>query len=355
VQKFDKLTTADAVVGTGPFIMKSLQQNVAAEYVRNPDYWKPGLPYLDGVRTQQVQDEQTGYAAFQVGHIDIGRLTGALAKEYIAKQGAGYQPDWFKDITIIYGTPNTKAKPMDDARVTRALRLLTDHDEFKTGWAEVFFGRGRHASSLCTALDDWDLTEQEYAQKIFWKKPKDDAVKEAVQLLNAAGYSKDSPLSFELAGINPPQFTSAATQLFQAQWKRLGQGLVDAHIKETDNPTALALQANETFTYGVWGLGGAATEPDAWLSQLYYSSGSRNRMQLKDAKLDDQIDKQRAIFDVAQRKAAVKAIMGYLADNSPGVIGSNRYFLEAVKPKVQDYAPEFNINGRQYEWIWLNG
>jgi len=50
VQKYDKLTTADAVVGTGPFIMKSVQEKVAADYVRNPDYWKPGFPYLAAAR-----------------------------------------------------------------------------------------------------------------------------------------------------------------------------------------------------------------------------------------------------------------------------------------------------------------
>ena len=30
-------------------MMKSAEDKVGAEYVRNPDYWKPGLPYLDGV------------------------------------------------------------------------------------------------------------------------------------------------------------------------------------------------------------------------------------------------------------------------------------------------------------------
>jgi hypothetical protein len=41
-------------------------------------------------------------------------------------------------------------------------------------------------------------------------------------------------------------------------------------------------------------------------------------------------------------------------DKSPGVVGSNRYYLQAVNPKVREYAPEFYINGRQYEWIWLD-
>ena len=48
--------------------------------------------------------------------------------------------------------PNTQRKPMDDARVTRALRLLIDHDEFNTAWAESHFGKGGYGSIFPTAL-----------------------------------------------------------------------------------------------------------------------------------------------------------------------------------------------------------
>ena len=30
------------------------------------------------------------------------------------------------------------------------------------------------------------------------------------------------------------------------------------------------------------------------------------------------------------------------------------YYLYGVTPKVQGYAPEHALNGRQYEWIWLD-
>ena len=142
VQKVDKILSPDAVVGTGAFMLKTLEQKVVAEYVRNPDYWKSGRPYLDAVRTQHLSDTGTAYAAFEGGQVDILYLPGAEVKGYIDKQGAGYKPDWFNDDTTVEAFPNTRAKPMDDARVTRALRLLIDHDEFATAWAEPNFGRG---------------------------------------------------------------------------------------------------------------------------------------------------------------------------------------------------------------------
>lgn len=354
VERAGRFTTPDMAIGTGPFVVRSIEENVGAEYVRNPDYWKPGRPYLDEVRTRHFENEQPAYAAFLAGQLDIARLPGTEVKNYIARQGPGYAPDWHKDMTFNFATPNVTARPMDDVRVTRALRLLIDHDEFKTAWAEVWFGRGRHASILPTGLEAWDLAEEEYARQIFWKQPKDEAVREALQLLSAAGFTRENPLRFELSVLQSPTTTSPAGQLLQAQWRRLGQGVVDTSIREFEIAQALQIQARGTFTYGVWGLSGAANDPDSWLSVLYHSNGSRNRMQLKDPKLDAMIDRQRATFDIQQRRAAIREIVVYMAENSPGVIFSNRYYLNAVKPKVREYAPEFHLNGRQYEWIWLD-
>jgi len=43
------LATADTVVGTGPFVLRTSEINVGSSLVRNPSYFKPGLPYLDRV------------------------------------------------------------------------------------------------------------------------------------------------------------------------------------------------------------------------------------------------------------------------------------------------------------------
>src|SRR2546421_12071906 len=48
VEKFPNPLTAEGGGGTGPLIMKSLQVNAGAEYVRKPRSWKSGLAHLDG-------------------------------------------------------------------------------------------------------------------------------------------------------------------------------------------------------------------------------------------------------------------------------------------------------------------
>jgi peptide/nickel transport system substrate-binding protein len=355
-EKFPKPITADAAVGTGPFLMKSVEENVGAEYVRNPDYWKPDKPYLDGFRTRAFPDSQTGFAAFLGGQIDVTLLDGPTSKTYLAQQPAGFSPTWGPDDTIgAFMYPNTRVKPMDDSRVTRALRLLTDHDEWINTWALDLFGRGDHGSLFPPVLAGWDLSHDEYRSRLEWKSPKDDAAKEALSLLSAAGYTKDKPLKFTMIA-NTGQQGQSETQLTQAQWKRLSQGVVDVDIKLLPQADIDTARANRSFSYGIFGHSAGPADPELWLSSTYRSGGSLNFMGLSDPQLDVMIDKQRTIFDERQRKDAVKQIITYAIDHGPSTIGTNRYFLHATQPKVQGYQPETHyLSGRLFGGVWLSG
>jgi ABC-type transport system substrate-binding protein len=242
---------------------------------------------------------------------------------------------------------------MDDARVTRALRLLLDHQELIKAWAEPQYGRGRYGSVFPAALGDWDLTDEEYSTHLEWKQPKDDAAKEAVSLLSAAGITKDNPLKFPFE-FNAGQTGQAEAQLIQAQWKRFSQGAVDIQLKGDDTATLDSVRATRSFTYASYGFSAGMVEPGTWLNTTYRTGGSLNFLGTSDATLDSMIDKQQTIFDVKQRKAAIKDIVNYMIDHGPSTIGANLFFLYGVKPRVHGYAPEHGLNGRQYQWIWLD-
>jgi peptide/nickel transport system substrate-binding protein len=355
IEKDPKLGTAETAVGTGPFVMKSMSPSVGAEYVRNPDYWKPGLPYLDGVRTQKFADLLSAWSAFRAKQVDMALIPGSEVKGYVAQQGSGYQPDWYADDSPggVVG-PNVRTAPMNDARVTRALRLLLDHDELVKSWAEVQYGRGAYGSIFPTALTAWDLTPDEYRTHLEWKQPKDDAAKEAISMLNAAGYTKDKPLTFTyFANALNPAIPPAA-QLMQAQWKRLSQGAVDPQLQLDSSGAGQQRLASRSFTIELIGTSTGVVDPDSWLSSMFHSGGSLNYMGWSDPQADAMIDKQRTIFDEAQRRAAVKELVLYMIDHSPSTITANRFFLQGLKPRVQDHAPEYFLNGRQYQTIWFS-
>ena len=58
-------------IGTGPFKFVEFKPNEVIKTARNPDYWKPGRPYLDGIEWQIMPDIATRNLAFIAGKFDI--------------------------------------------------------------------------------------------------------------------------------------------------------------------------------------------------------------------------------------------------------------------------------------------
>jgi peptide/nickel transport system substrate-binding protein len=353
VEKADKFATADEVVGTGPFIMKSTEERVGAEYVRNPDYWKSGLPYLDGIQTVFFNDDQTSYSSFLGNQVDVSVLPGQEAKKNASQFSSNTESDWFPQDYIQAIHPNLTLPVFQDPRAWKAIKLLMDHDELKVSGAETWYGRGRHGSVLPPSMDSWDFSEEEYSRMLEWRQPKDQAAREAMTLLSAAGFSTSNQLKFEIVSQNqPPQQTFG--ELLQAGWRRLSGNVVNPDLKLVDFATSSTVRSTRAFGLYQGGHAASISEPDTWFTQLYQTGASRNYPNFSDPKLDGMITKQRTIFDVAPRKVAVKEIITYMIENAPWSSHSNYYAYVAVKPAVKGWVPEYYVQGNTYEQIWLN-
>jgi peptide/nickel transport system substrate-binding protein len=353
VEKADKFVTADEVVGTGPFIMKSNEEKVTGEYVRNPDYWKPGLPYLDGVRTPYFSNDQTAFAAFLGGQLEASLIPGQEAKTNASQYTSSTTANWFPQDYIQAVMPNVTAKPFDDTRVWKAIKLLIDHDEVKSGAAETWYGRGKHGSIFPPSMASWDYTEEEYGRMLEWRTPKDQAVREAMSMLGAAGYNASNPLKFEISGQNQPNQQTFA-EVLQAGYRRLSQNVVSPDLKLVDFATSSTIRSQRAYNMYQGGHAASISEPDTWFTQSYITGASRNYTNFSDAKLDEMIVKQRSIFDLAQRRVAVKEILTYMIENSPWTSSSNYFSFVAIKPTVQGWTPEHYTQGNNYENYWLN-
>jgi peptide/nickel transport system substrate-binding protein len=356
VEKAGKFAEASSAVGTGAFMVQS-RDETGAVMVRNPDYWKPGLPYLDGIRDAVFKDDESAWAAFIVGQLDTRDVPGTEAPKVFADQSNKYHLEWFKDVGFVANQANTKKKPFDDPRVTKALRQLVDHDEADKAWAVTYFGRGYLSAYLPAALDSWDLTEQEYRGYLEFKTPKDAAVKDSLSLLAAAGYTKDNPLKFALSGqVTDLSFSRAQTELMHAQFTQLSQGVLKPELRILTQPQMRDSLARRDFEYVITNLvADQAYEIDSWFRTFNFTEGSRNYGLWSDPKLDQMVDRQRTTFDINQRKAQVKDILKYLMDNCPYTSWLGRYNPNAAQLKVNNFVPEGNSSvwGYHYEEVWL--
>src|SRR5215471_19116521 len=58
-------------IGTGPFKFVEYKPNEAVRLTRNPDYWKPGRPYLDGLEFPIVASVATRNLMFIADNVDM--------------------------------------------------------------------------------------------------------------------------------------------------------------------------------------------------------------------------------------------------------------------------------------------
>ena len=183
----DDVQTADAnlsPVGTGPFKLESYQIDNEITLVRNDDYFKMGLPYLDRVVFRVIPDQNTQVLALEEGEVDYiwrvpgGEIERLSGDDSITLHNVNSGPGGGFCIPTL--TFNSDREVFSDLRVRQAIAHAVNRDQMV---AQVLFGQGRVAtgpinSQMAFAYSD-DVTGYAYD------------VERANALLDEAGYASD--------------------------------------------------------------------------------------------------------------------------------------------------------------------
>src|SRR5436309_3314068 len=70
-EKFGDLKKPESFIGTGPWMLDSHRPNQGSTFVRNPNYFLSGLPYIDRVEISVDEDNASRIASFLAGKYDI--------------------------------------------------------------------------------------------------------------------------------------------------------------------------------------------------------------------------------------------------------------------------------------------
>ena len=74
-------------VGTGAFKLVEYKRNVFLRYEKFDDYWRKGLPYLDGIYVTQIPDPMTAIASLKKGEIDAWIGVDPISGSELRKEG----------------------------------------------------------------------------------------------------------------------------------------------------------------------------------------------------------------------------------------------------------------------------
>lgn len=135
-------------VGTGPFRFVSYEQGSEIRLVRNEDYFKEGLPYLDEVVLRIIPDQATQISALESGEVDWVGSVSAPDRERLqdtsgvetleTNRGAGGSN------CIMTMSFNLERPVLQDPGVRQAISHAVDQQQFLD---QVLFGGGRVADA----------------------------------------------------------------------------------------------------------------------------------------------------------------------------------------------------------------
>ena len=120
-------------VGTGPFKFVEFKVNESIKLVKNPDYWKKGLPYLDGIEFTIITNRSTAILAFIAGKFDMAFPTEVsipLLKDVKAQAPNAVcvvEPINVSTNIIV----NSSAPPFDNVDIRRAMANWEDYRKRK--------------------------------------------------------------------------------------------------------------------------------------------------------------------------------------------------------------------------------
>src|SRR5215472_11017694 len=181
---FKKVATA---IGTGPFLLESYEPNVKIIFKRNPDYFRPGLPYVDGVAWLVVDDESTGLAMYRAGQLDTGPGANWSVRQQDLEAVKKSHPHLhYQDMLAVNAETvwmRTDQAPFNDVRVRRAISQAIDRQAI----LESVYLRGEPSPAIGRGLAEWSLPIDQLGEgaKYYQYNPK-----EARRLLAEAGFAK---------------------------------------------------------------------------------------------------------------------------------------------------------------------
>lgn len=170
-------------IGTGPFIFKEWKKGSHITLERNPNYFKPGKPYLDRVIIKIVPDAASRMIAFEAKEIDYLWYVNLPSSDVIRfKNRSGFivsSKGHEAYASIMQITFNLRRAPFNNLKVRQAIAHAIDKQYIEE---KADYGLGKPAMGPIASSTTWafnpDVPQYEFNQK------------RAEQLLDEAGYPK---------------------------------------------------------------------------------------------------------------------------------------------------------------------
>jgi peptide/nickel transport system substrate-binding protein len=338
-------------IGTGPFKFVEFKPNQSIKVVRNPDYWKSGRPYLDGVEYTIIPNRSTAMLAFAAGQFDLTfpyEITIAMLKDLRSQM-----PQAVCETTPMNVSMNLsigQKPPFDKPEVRRAIALSLDRKAFIDILGD---GQGDIGTALLPAPEGQWAMPKEMMQKLPGYDP--DVQKsraEAQTMMRSLGYGPDNRINLKIVTRNLPDFRDPAS-IASDQLKNVW---MDSEVDAVETANFLPRLMRSDFVIALTAIGSGLDDPDQNFYENYICDSKRNYTRYCSHEVDSMIDQQSMETDPTKRHELVWKIDRRIQEDVARPI---LYYMRKAtcwSPAVNGLKLQVNsiYNGWRMEDVWVN-
>jgi len=337
-------------IGTGPFKFAEFRPNETIKVVRNPDYWKPGRPYLDGIEYTIIKDVSTRLLAFIAGQHDVYfgvtvpqlKDVRAQAPQAICESST---PNVARNMLV-----NRRVPPFDYPDLRRAMSLSLDRKAFNNIINE---GQGVIGAVMQPPPDGlWGMTPEMLAALPGYGPDVAMNRAEARTIMEKLGYGPDKHLAFTLSTRNTAGYRDPAVILIS----QLKEIYIDAELDPVDTTQWYPRLTRKDFKVALNVTETAIDDPDPAFYENYVCGAQRNYTGYCNPEVDKLVDGQSMETDFEKRKRLVWAIERKLAEDDARPILFYPRAAYCRKPEFKGFVAMVNsiYNNSRFEDLWLD-
>ena len=339
-------------IGTGPFKFVEFKPNEYIKVTKNPDYWKPGRPYLDAIEYDIVPNRSTAILGFIAGQFDVTwpfSVTPPLVRD-IAKQA----PNASCVLATNNGTTNLLVNrdkpPFDNADLRKALALAIDRKSFIDIMTEGLAKQG--AAMLPPPEGLWGMPDEMLRMIPGYDPDVKKNREQAREIMQKLGYGPDKKLEVKVSTRNVATFRDPAVILID----QLKEIYVDAVLETIETANWHAKVTRKDYAIALNNTGSGVDDPDQQFYENYTCTAERNYTGYCSPEVDKLVDQQSAEADKDKRKQLVWEIEKRLAEDGARPVIFYPRQVTCRHPQVKGLTVMINsiYNGYRYEDLWLD-
>ncbi|HEY3892162.1 MAG TPA: ABC transporter substrate-binding protein [Bradyrhizobium sp.] len=339
-------------IGTGPFKFVEFKANESIKLTRNPDYWKKGLPHLDGIEFTIIPNRSTAILAFVAGKFDMTFPTEVsipLLKDVQSQDPKAVcvvEPDNVSTNIIV----NSTAPPFDNLDIRRAMALAIDRKAFIK---ILFEGQADIGGTMLPAPAGLWSMPKDMLETIAGYGPDIEANRaEARKLMEKAGYGPNKHLQVKVSTRNIPVYRDPAVILID----QLKSIYIDADLDVVETANWFSKVARKDYALGLNLTGNAVDDPDQSFYENYSCHSERNYTNYCNPAIEKLFDQESQETDFDKRKKLVWEIDKKLQDDVARPIIYHGRTGTCWQPYVKGVTVMVNssYNGYRYEDVWLD-